>query len=326
MAAMRVSFRGRGLREVQTPTRVEAPAIEPFIEPIAAPPGFLATSPELWMKRLRCHGGGDMFQIAPVFRQGEIGDLHREEFRLLEWYRDGDGIQAITDDVERIVGAVFEAARPWVQRPVQAPERWRRVRFLDWLRDVLGLTLLGNESAADLVEAVGAVQPSLCEGLVDWGTAQPPADVARLHAWTAFFSNVCDQHLDRWLAERAGQGEGVHLEAFPAPLCALARLDGQGLALRVESHVGGRELANGYVELRDDRVQRRRFETVNGLRMLVGSPRLPIDAEFLADLASPGLPPTVGCALGVDRLIMLAVGAETLDAVALAPAGVGGAL
>src|SRR5688572_26170454 len=84
--AVRQQLRGAGLREVSTPVRIAAPAIEPYIDPIAAPPGFLATSPELAMKRLLCRGSGPIFQLSHVFRRSERGDRHSEEFHLLEWY------------------------------------------------------------------------------------------------------------------------------------------------------------------------------------------------------------------------------------------------
>ena len=76
LAAVRAYLRSAGLLEVSTPIRVTAPAIEPYIDPIAAPPGYLATSPELAMKRLLVRGSGSIFQLSHVFRQAERGDRH----------------------------------------------------------------------------------------------------------------------------------------------------------------------------------------------------------------------------------------------------------
>ena len=80
------------------------------------------------------------------------------------------------------------------------------------------------------------------------------------------------------------------------------------------------ELANGYLELREPGEQRARFVAVNALREALGAPALPLDEEFLAELASPpGLPACVGVALGLDRLVMLACGRSRLSDVTLTP-------
>jgi elongation factor P--beta-lysine ligase len=123
LAVVRAHLREQGLREVSTPVRVVAPAIEPYIDPIAAPPGFLATSPELAMKRLLARGSGPIFQVSHVFRQAERGDRHREEFHLLEWYRLGGELRALEADVEALVAAVFTAVGS------EPPARWLRADF-----------------------------------------------------------------------------------------------------------------------------------------------------------------------------------------------------
>ncbi len=148
LTAARATLRARGLAEVVTPSRVAEIAIEPFIEPVPAPPGVLRTSPELAHKHLISEGARDFFEIAAVFRRGEHGARHREEFHLLEWYRvepdlrreHGDGAKhgderetphvdaavipppavdpgpglarACRGDLEAVVEAVFEAMMP----------------------------------------------------------------------------------------------------------------------------------------------------------------------------------------------------------------------
>lgn len=302
-------FREQGLREVSTPVRVPAVAVEPFIEPIAAPPALLATSPELAMKRLLARDSGSIFQIAHVFRRAEIGERHSEEFHLVEWYRVGAPIDAVLADVEAIVARVFESTGAIGH----APKDWRRVRFRDAVAATCGVRLRGDEDAEALV---AALPPVLAEPVA---AALPRAHAATaavraLLAWTAFFSAWSDLSFEPWLKEQ----EGVHLVEFPAPLAALAELDPAepSLARRAECHVRGLELANGYVELRDPGEQRRRFEVVAGLRAAFELPTLPIDAAFLGDL--PRLPPCSGMALGLDRLITLAAGRTRIGDVSLA--------
>ena len=112
---------------MSTPIRSREVALEPWIEPLAAGEQWLATSPELAMKRLLARGGGSMFQIAHVFRAAEIGARHREEFHLIEWYRAPGDLPDVIADVERLVAAIFAAVAPLLgeQRPL-APRSWMR--------------------------------------------------------------------------------------------------------------------------------------------------------------------------------------------------------
>ena len=275
LTSVRGHLRERGLREVSTPVRVLAPAIEPYIEPIAAPPGFLATSPELAMKRLLCRGSGPIFQLSHVFRQAERGDRHSEEFHLLEWYRVDAGLDALERDVEGLVAAVYSAADA-MRAP---PSRWRSASFFDVFAATAGVALRGDEDDGELRERLPA---ELREAVWDGRPGpllSPDPEVRALAAWTGLFGE--------WLLQQ--RDVGVHLGEFPGALAALSRRSergGRAIAHRVESHVGGVELANGYLELRDAGEQRARFLAVNALREAVGAPRLPLDEEFLHLLLS----------------------------------------
>lgn len=333
LAAVRAVLRGAGLREVVTPVRLSAVAIEPFIEPVAAPPGLLATSPELPMKRLLCAGAPSIFQIATCFRAGEIGDLHREELHLVEWYRLDADTGAMRADVERVVASVFEAVAEVLREPddpVTPPRSYDVVGMLDLVEETLDVTLRGDEDAEALAAALAPVRVRLRDPLAtvphERLASSPRAHA--LAAWTAFFSAWSDAALDPWLAART-PARGVHLVDFPVPLAALSavapeagpglapRGERRSVAHRFESHVHGRELANGYRELRDADEQRERFEAVNALRVALELPALPIDTAFIEDLRRPGLPPCAGVALGLDRLVLLACGRSRLADVAI---------
>lgn len=314
LSAVRTYFRDAGLREVMTPPRVPAVAIEPWIEPVTAPPGWLHTSPELAMKSLVAHGSGPIFQITYVARASERGAWHREQFVLLEWYRlHGDP----ADDVAALVARVLETLAPWGRPSTTPPDRWSRVAFLDAVRETTGLALGGDEDGETLTRALEGSAWSL----PTLRTTDPAART--LEAWTAFFTAWSDAALDPWLATRADAGEGIHLIAFPGPLAALAERSvdatGRSTSGRFESHAFGRELANGYRELRDPIEQRARFTAVAALREAYGAPPLPMPEAFLADLQDPGLPRCSGAALGLERLVALAIGAACLDDIALLP-------
>lgn len=312
ITAVRACSRARGLREVTTPVRIEAAAPEPWIEPVAAPPGFLATSPELAMKRMLCRGAGSIFEVAHVLRAGERGASHREEFHLVEWYRVDADIEAVMADVEAIVAAVVDAVAPLRVGEIAAPRSWTRIAFFDLVEQTTGLALVGDEDDAALEWA--------CAGSPIGALPEPAArdpQVRTLERWTAFFTAVSDRALDPWLAAAAASGQGVHVVDFPAVLAALSERDrdarGRAIAARFESHAFARELCNGYRELRDADEQRTRFTTVLGLRAAHGLSPLPMPEAFLADLATLGLPACSGAALGLDRLLAAALGAASLD-------------
>jgi len=315
-AAVRGFFRARGLLEVSTPVRLSAVAIEPYIEPVAADGGVLATSPELPMKQLVMAGSGPIFQVAHVLRASERGARHAEEFHLIEWYRPGVADPAVLcSDVEGLVAAVFEAVGHHAP-----PSTWRTFGLVDLIAETTGLSLRGDESASALYGAL-AGRPALQPILLEETRAASP-EVVDLAAWSSFFSHWSDTALDPWLAAQPG---GVHVVEFPPALAALSRITAPlvtrstrgPVAQRVESHVGGLELSNGYLELRDAIEQRRRFETVQALRSSLGQAPLPMPETFIDELSTRGLPDTVGCALGLDRLVALAMGSTTLSDIAL---------
>lgn len=105
----------------------------------------------------------------------------------------------------------------------------------------------------------------------------------------------------------------VILKDYPAECCALARLkpDNPKVAERWEFYLGGIEIANAYSELTDPVEQRARFEKWGAQRKALGKTVYPVDEEFIRCLSR--MPPSGGCALGIDRLLMALAGTATLD-------------
>jgi len=141
---------------------------------------------------------------------------------------------------------------------------------------------------------------------------------------------VAEQWLHLLLATvvepQLGRGRVTFLHDFPATEAALARVrpgnpadpDDPAVAERFEAFVAGVELANGYHELADADEQRRRFAADLAARRERGLAAVPADERLLAALEN-GLPDCAGVALGFDRLVMLAVGAASLDEVIAFP-------
>jgi lysyl-tRNA synthetase class 2 len=107
---------------------------------------------------------------------------------------------------------------------------------------------------------------------------------------------------------------------YPAAMAGLSRrrADDPRLAERFEVYVCGLELANAFGELTDPAEQRVRFRADQARKQALYGETYPIDEEFLAALEA-GLPPCAGIALGFDRLVMLATGADDIEEVLWAP-------
>jgi lysyl-tRNA synthetase class 2 len=189
------------------------------------------------------------------------------------------------------------------------------VDLLDRIREDLGLDPRDAGDPTPVAAALAAVRARAGGPFPRPSDREHPDEALwLLRLWTELFSLWSAVFLDPWLAARPERG--VHLLGFPPPLAALAEVEA-GRALRFESCVAGRELANGYRELRDPGEQRRRFERVNRLRAAQGLAPLPLDEAFLRALLDPGLPACCGAALGLDRLIAVAAGCRSLTEIEL---------
>ncbi|MEX0914985.1 MAG: EF-P lysine aminoacylase EpmA [Wenzhouxiangellaceae bacterium] len=278
-AGIRRFFARRNVLEVHTPVITDSGVTDLHIESLSLADGrFLRTSPEYSHKRLLAAGAGDLYELGPVFRAGEHGRLHREEFLLLEWYRLGWDWQSLANEVIELIDSL-------------TPNHDWTITFVAW-RDLLQRTAGIDPETADNSELRTAA-PGAPDGL----------DRPELLDWV--FATRLQPGLP------AGQLTVVH--DFPACQAALARLKpGEPQwAERFEVFAGSVELANGYRELTDPVEQQRRFKADNLRRQSLGRARMPIDRDLIAALES-GLPDCSGVALGVDRLMMIAGDTEDI--------------
>jgi elongation factor P--(R)-beta-lysine ligase len=292
LAKLREVFAARGFLEVETPLVVPSPGLEIHLDAVRAGAGYLITSPEYQMKRLLAAGFERIYQVCKCFRANEEGTQHSSEFTMIEWYRAFAGIDAIVEDTEQLVHAVCGDHARIGARQIDVKPPWRRMTVRDAMREHAGVHVDGAEPAGDLVAEVRRAGIAVADGT----------------AWDdAFFAAF----LSRVEPAIAALDHALVLEDWPAPLAALARRkDGDPkTALRFEAYVGGIELANAFDELTDPVEQRARFLDDQRIRAERGKPVYPLDEKLLAALAE-GLPPSAGIALGFDRLVMLATGAE----------------
>ena len=290
MRRARAFFDARGLLEVETPMLSTAAPTDLNVHSIAAGDRWLQTSPEFPMKRLLAAGIGDCWQLCRVFRAGEAGRLHNPEFTLLEWYRVGWDDAALMDEVEALVHALLDGFR--------ALDVGERVTYAQAFHRATGVA----HAAADVDRCAVIAR--------DCGLAAP--DGLTLAQWH-------DLILGAVAMPTLGCGGPCFVTDFPAEQAALARLRGMPpVAARFELVIDGVEIANGYHELCDPVEQAHRFNADNAARVAAGLPVMPQDTRLLAAL-DHGLPDCAGVAVGFDRLVMLALGADHIQDVIAFP-------
>ena len=270
---------------------------------------YLHTSPEFACKKLLAAGETRLFSLGPVYRNGERSRLHHPEFTMLEWYRVGETYEALMDDAADLIALAAERAgskrfrfRGREADPFATPER---LTVAEAFERHAGIDLLAT------VEASGATdRDSLARAMAASGMR-----VAEGDSWGDLVSRALVERVEPQL----GNGCPTILMEYPIPEAALARPSpgNPKVAERFEIYCCGVELANAFGELTDAAVQRRRFEAEMDERERIYGERYPLDEDFLAALAV--MPESSGIALGFDRMVMLAVGAERIDDVIWAP-------
>jgi len=345
LTSARQYFAGRGFLEVEPAALQVSPGNETHLHGFRADliggdggahPLYLHTSPEFAMKKLLAAGETRIFALARVFRNRERSALHAPEFTMLEWYRVGEPPAALESDCAALMKLAAEAA---------GTDRFRfRGRECDPFAEPERVSVheaFLRHTGIDIFETMEPPLPLAGEG---WGEGKRPSSGASRHllsqagegnatlhfaaaanaigvrtapddSWSDVFSRLLSDRVEPNL----GLGRATILGDYPACEAALAKLNPKDprVAERFELYACGVELANAFGELTDAAEQRRRFAEDMALKAKLYGESYPIDEDFLAALEH--MPEASGAALGFDRLVMLASGAERIDDVQWTP-------
>ena len=244
---------------------------------------YLQTSPEFAMKRLLASGYGSIFQLCKAFRHEPFGSFHNPEFTMLEWYRLDYDHDDLMQEVEEFLLMLL---------PIDGSDRLTyQQAFIRYLQiDPLDCQLLELKEKLSSENIQG-----------DWIENEMDKDILL----QVLFSERIEKKI--------GQSSPCFIYNFPKSQSALAKLstDDPRVAERFECYFKGIELANGFNELTDANEQLKRFEEDNIKRAKLGKALKPIDMNFI-DALNAGLPNCSGVALGIDRLLMLIMNADTI--------------
>ncbi|MBK5144164.1 elongation factor P--(R)-beta-lysine ligase [Budviciaceae bacterium BWR-B9] len=299
VSEIRRFFSERGVLEVETPAMSQATVTDihlfPFQTRFVGPGAadgmtlFLMTSPEFHMKRLLAAGSGPIYQMGKSFRNEEAGRYHNPEFTMLEWYRPHFDMYRLMNEVDDLLQQILDCEASEVVSYQQI-----FIRHLE-------------------IDPLSADKPQL-------RAAAAKLDMEELANREEERDTLLQMLFAFGVEPHIGQEKPTFVYHFPASQAALAEISSEDhrVAERFEVYYKGVELANGFRELTDAGEQRQRFEQENRKREARGLPVHPIDENFLAALAY-GMPECAGVALGVDRLIMIALSAQSISEVMAFP-------
>jgi len=301
IAAVRAYLDANGFIEVETPV------LQPLYGGATARPFtthhnaldrdlYLRIATELYLKRLLVGGLERVYELGKDFRNEGISHKHNPEFTMVEWYEAYADYEAEAVRVEEMMAAA--AAAVGYAGPLRFDAPWRRIGFVEAIEQATGIDVMEHAGEGDLAGAIRARGLDMrTEGL----------------SWPALADDLLSKFVE------PGLEQPTFVLDYPMALSPLARehRSRPGLVERFEGFAGGMEIANAFSELTDPDAQRERFAAQQRLSE-AGEEAQPHDESFLAALEQ-GMPPAGGVGLGIDRVVMLLTGRDSIREVVLFP-------
>jgi lysyl-tRNA synthetase class 2 len=264
---------------------------------------FLRIAPELYLKRLVVGGFERVFEIARVFRNEGLSTRHNPEFTMLEAYAaywDVNDMMRLTEELcahlaREVLGTM---QLTYAGRELDLAPPWRRATMVELVEDHAGVRV-------DLRTPIDELRRVCDEHGVPWKDGYGPGKLL-----LELYEKTAEHQL--W--------GPVFVLDYPKEVSPLARdhRELEGMTERFEAIVAGRELCNAFTELVDPDEQRARFADQARQKEAGDDEAMPIDEWYLRALEH-GLPPTGGLGIGIDRLVMLLTGSESIRDVLLFP-------
>jgi lysyl-tRNA synthetase class 2 len=303
ISAIRGYLDGDGFIEVETPV------LQPLYGGAMARPFithhneldrdlYLRIATELYLKRLIVGGLERVYELGKNFRNEGVSTKHNPEFTVVEFYEAYADYSDMATRTEELVRTAAQAIGYAGELDLDAP--WRRVSFVEGVLEATGIDLETTTQTRQLSRAITE------HGL-------------EVRTEGATWPQMADDLLSKYLEPTLTQPTFVM--DYPTALSPLARehRSKPGMAERWEAFLGAMEIANAFTELNDADVQRERFGAQRRLAEQGDEEAQPYDELFVQALEQ-GMPPTGGVGIGIDRLVMLLTGRESIREVVLFPA------
>ena len=307
LALTRKFFDQRGFIEVETPMMQPIPGgalARPFktYHNALGMDLYLRIAPELYLKRLIVGGLERVYEINRNFRNEGISSEHNPEFTMLEWYKAYSDYNEMMEMTEELICTLSETLLgtdevPFGEHLISLKRPWKRIKFMDALREYSGLAPSRFDDRAGIIEMASTLAPD--KKSVSYGKA-------------------LDIILDKNVKPQLIQPTFITNPPKEVSPLAKAAKNNPEEAERFELVMAGMEIANAFSELTDPEEQRRRFEQQAEERMKGDEESHLIDMDYIQTLEF-GMPPTGGEGIGVDRLVMILANKKSIREVILFP-------
>jgi len=309
VSSVRRFMEGRGFMEVETPVLHSVPGgarAHPFITHHNAlnEDLYLRIALELYLKRLIVGGFERVYEIGRVFRNEGISTKHNPEFTMMESYEAYADYNDVMNMLESLVSQVAldvigTTEVKFGEHTIDFKPPWKRISLRDAVKNECGIDFLEHGDGQSLRDAMKA------KGLQIEETLSP--------------AYLIDKLVSEYVEPKLIQP--TFLYDYPAETSPLAKSkEGDNrLVERFEAFVSGIEIANAFTELNDPQEQAARFRLQEEWRVKFGDTEAERYQEDFITAMEHGMPPTGGLGVGIDRLVMLLTGQQSIREVILFP-------
>jgi len=268
---------------------------------------FLRIAPELYLKRLIVGGFERVFEINRSYRNEGISVRHNPEFTMMEFYAAYWNYQDLMDYTEKLIRDAAQRACGKLQltyagKPVDLSQPFERLTIVEAIQK-------HTEAGDNVFDAVWLTNAVKKLGLTEAKNKLAGRTLASLQV--LYFEETVEDKL--W--------QPTFIMEHPTEISPLARAndDRPEVTERFELYITGREFGNGFSELNDAEDQAARFNAQVSAKDSGDDEAMYYDADFVRALEY-GMPPTAGCGIGIDRLMMLLTDSASIRDVILFPA------